>query len=162
MKTKYWIVYSFMMVFGFATILTACSTAQEQLSYKKAQLVGSETWQSTNSVDMLPSFLDESTEYNRSLYANVGAHAHIMQEMNCYCGCMKGTKYDEAHDSLLRCYWAKTPDNTTEQAEIVWTDHSTTCGICKLELQKVIEMQADGKSVEEIKTTIDQEYTGQH
>lgn len=143
------------LVFGFAlvTLLTACGLAKEEGSH--AELHGSEHWQTTASVDTLPSFLDEHTKLTKELYAQVHNHADIMSGINCYCGCMQGTEVDDPHDSLLRCYWVEHP---ADEGSVTWTDHSTGCGICKMEMEEVIALKKQGKNTDEIREAIDAKF----
>ena len=150
------VMYGLALAFTCITLLTACSLI-EKPSNKQEHLVGTETWETTASTDTLPHFLTEHTDLTNNLYSEVPQHAHIMGELNCYCGCMLGTEFDKPHDSLLRCYWAEKPNG---DGEVVWTDHSTTCGVCKKEMEMVIAMQKDGKTTDEIRQAIDTAYKG--
>lgn len=145
-------MYLFLLAFAIITLLAACSMDSDK---NHVQTVGSETWETTSSADELPQFLDDHTELTSNLYANVGEHAHHMTELPCYCGCMEGTEIDEPHDSLLRCYWAEHP---ADDGAVTWSDHSTTCGICKHEMEMVIEMSDQGKSIDDIKAAIQAAY----
>lgn len=145
------LMYLFLLSFAFITLLAACNMDKEE----HIHTVGSETWETTASADELPTFLSNHTELTTELYSHVGQHAHLMGELPCYCGCMNGTDTDEAHDSLLRCYWGKHP---ADDGTITWTDHSTTCGICKHEMEMVIEMSDRGSPLEDIKQAIKDAY----
>lgn len=146
------LMYLFLLCFAVITLLAACSMDQEE---GHVHTVGSETWETTASTDELPEFLSNHTELTSTLYANVGEHAHLMNGLPCYCGCMEGTATDEPHDSLLRCYWSEHP---ADDGAVTWTDHSTTCGICKHEMEMVIEMSDQGRSLDEIKQAIQDAY----
>ncbi len=145
-------MYLFAAAFACVTILAACGQGNKQ---NGAKLVGSEHWETTAFCGILPQFLEQDTQLSRDLYSEVQNHSHIMKDLNCYCGCMHGTSVDEPHDSLLRCYWAKEPD---ENGQVVWTDHSTSCGICKKEMQMVVALQKEGKTKEQIIQAIDDTY----
>ncbi|URN94377.1 MAG: PCYCGC domain-containing protein [Candidatus Pristimantibacillus lignocellulolyticus] len=144
-------MYLFLVGFALITLLAACSMDKDE----HIHTVGSETWETTTSTDELPTFLSNHTKLTSELYSHVGEHAHMMGELPCYCGCMEGTEIDEAHDSLLRCYWAEHP---ADDGAVTWTDHSTTCGICKHEMEMVIEMSNKGSTLDEIKQAIEQAY----
>lgn len=146
------LMYLFLLGFAVITLLAACSLSGKDSDH--VHMVGSETWETTASAEQPPQFLESHTELTASLYSEVNDHAHLMHDLPCYCGCMEGTELDEAHDSLLRCYMVKQLDD----GSITWTDHSTTCGICKQELQLVVEMADSGSSLEEIKLAIDQQF----
>ncbi|MCM3635459.1 PCYCGC domain-containing protein [Paenibacillus camelliae] len=146
------LMYLFLLGFAIITFLAACSLSEKESTH--VHQVGSETWETTASAEELPQFLEQQTELTASLYGEVVDHAHHMHELPCYCGCMDGTDIDEPHDSLLRCYMVEQSDD----GPITWTDHSTTCGICKQELQLVVEMADSGSSLEEIKLAIDEQF----
>ena len=106
--------------------------------------------ETTADAHTLPSFLNNYTETTKQFYAQVPEIAHILQELNCYCGCME---YDVPHDSLFRCFIAGVDDNGVH-----WTDHGASCGICLMEVRDAIKMAAEGKSVDDIKQHIDATY----
>lgn len=145
------VMYLFLLGFALITLLAACSLSDKE---SHVHMVGSETWETTASAEELPQFLDNHTDLTRSLYGEVIEHAHHLSGLPCYCGCMEGTDIDEPHDSLLRCYLIEQLDD----GSVTWTDHSTTCGICKQELQLAVEMSDSGNSLEEIKAAIDQQF----
>lgn len=151
------LMYLFLFAFAIITLLGACS-----LHESNTKTVGSEIWETTASGDKLPSFLDDHTEHTAHLYGQVHEHAHTLDMLNCYCGCMEGTAIDEPHNSLLRCYLVSHP---TEEGAVTWTDHSTMCGICKQELEVVIDMANKGSTDQEIIDTINEKFshaTGHH
>lgn len=148
------LMYSMLLGFALMTLLTACSLIDDNKNGGE-HLHGSEHWETTDSADTLPGFLEEHTELTNTLYSEVQAHAHIMADMNCYCGCMNGTAVDEPHDSLLRCYWGEHP---ADDGSVTWTDHSTSCGICKKEMEEVIALTKQGKTGDEIRAAIDAAY----
>ncbi|GIP15378.1 hypothetical protein J40TS1_10200 [Paenibacillus montaniterrae] len=146
-------MYLFLLGFALITLLAACGLSDDKESH--VHTVGSETWETTESADQLPQFLDNHTELTASLYGHAVEHSHLLGELPCYCGCMDGTDMDEPHDSLRRCYLAEMPG---DDGSVTWTDHSTTCGICKQEMELVIEMADKGSSLDEIKQAIDQQF----
>jgi len=147
------LMYLFLLAFGLITLLAACNMSDNESSH--VHTVGSEIWETTESQDQLPQFLDQHTELTQTLYSQVHDHVHVLGELPCHCGCMVATEMDEAHDSLRRCYLAEYP---SDDGTVTWTDHSTTCGVCKQEMELVIQMDNDGKSVEEIKQAINEKF----
>lgn len=108
--------------------------------------------ETTAAPDILPSFLDNYTETTRDFYLAVPAHADILKELNCYCGCMD---YNDPHDSLYRCFIVGIDDNGVH-----WTDHGSSCGICLMEVRDAVKLAEEGKSIDEIKAHIDKTYGG--
>lgn len=147
------LVYGFLLAFTLMTVLAACSTADSDKEPEHKH--GSETWQKTSSHEVLPDFLDNHTALTKNLYTAVHDHADVMSHINCYCGCMEGTAVETPHDSLLRCYYAELPG---DDGSVTWTDHSTSCGICKKEMEEVIALSKQGKTTEEISDAVDEKY----
>lgn len=147
------LMYLFLLAFALVTLLAACSLSDSKKNH--VHTVGTETWETTASADELPQFLDNHTELTSSLYGQVIEHAHTLGELPCHCGCMVATETDEAHDSLRRCYLAEYP---ADDGSVTWTDHSTTCGVCKQEMELVVQMSDAGNSLDEIKQAIDQKF----
>jgi hypothetical protein len=110
-----------------------------------------ERHETTSGPDELPSFLLNYADRTVDLYADVYEHMHILQHVNCYCGCMEA---NDPHDSLLRCFLVGAHDD----GSVTWTDHGANCGICLMELQDAITYAKQGKSADEIRDLIDAKY----
>jgi len=108
--------------------------------------------ETTPGPDVLPSFLEDYTDATKTFYSQVYAHADVLKELNCYCGCME---YNDPHDSLYRCFIAGVDDDGVH-----WTDHGASCGICLMELRDAVRMADEGKTIDEIKQHIDTTYGG--
>lgn len=128
-------------------ILTACGKA----SNNGTHMHGSETFETTESFDQPPAFLADYSNLTRTLYAEVGSVKDILKQINCYCGCME--EEDKMHDSLYRCYIAEEKDG-----KVTWTDHSAGCGICLEEVQDIVKLHKEGKSVDQIRQAIDDKF----
>jgi hypothetical protein len=148
------IMYALLLAFAFITLLTACGLANDDKAGAEHQH-GSETWQTTASYDELPGFLADYTPHTSELYKAVHEHADIMSGVTCYCGCSDGLAVETPHDSLLRCYVAEHP---ADEGSVTWTNHSTSCGICKKEMEEVISLSKLGKTADEISKAIDALY----
>jgi hypothetical protein len=148
------IMYALLLAFAFITLLTACGLANDDKAGAEHQH-GSETWQTTSSYDELPGFLSDYTPHTSELYKAVHAHADIMSGITCYCGCSDGLAVETPHDSLLRCYVAEHP---ADEGAVTWTNHSTSCGICKKEMEEVVALSKQGKTKDEIRAEIDKLY----
>ncbi|OMF22421.1 hypothetical protein BK133_26350 [Paenibacillus sp. FSL H8-0548] len=145
------IMYGLLLAFACITLLTACDLANDDKPGTEHQH-GSETWQTTESYDKLPGFLSDYTTHTSDLYKAVHEHADIMSGITCYCGCSDGLAVETPHDSLLRCYVAEHP---ADEGAVTWTNHSTSCGICKKEMEEVIALSKQGKTADEIRAAID-------
>ncbi len=148
MKAK-WLLALPAAVLGAGVFLVACGGGGGGSSHDAHH--NSEKWEHEASLAKMPSFLDNFSVRTKHLYAVVGDYADIMKTVNCYCGCMD---YAEgAHDSLYRCYVASQSDDGVE-----WTDHAGLCGICTEELADIEKWSKEGKSADEIRQLIEQNF----
>jgi len=87
-------------------------------------------------VGQLPSFAVnlQSSARDKVIAEYTGAVEHFddYSHIPCYCGC---AMYQHPHDSLARCFIKE-----KDAANVVFTDHSTTCDKC----QGVASMTLDG------------------
>ncbi|MFC5529172.1 PCYCGC motif-containing (lipo)protein [Cohnella yongneupensis] len=127
-------------------VLVACGSGGSHV-----HATNSETWEQEASLADMPSFIDNFSVRTKHLYAIVGQYEELMKTVNCYCGCMEYE--DDPHVGLFRCYVAsKTEDGVT------WTNHSGLCGICTEELADIEKWSKEGKSDEEIRQLIEQNF----
>jgi len=104
----------------------------------------------TASVDVLPTFLEHQTEEIRTVYAIAGLAADILEWMPCYCGCGESA----GHESNLNCFIKE----VNADGSILWDDHGTRCGVCLQIAVESVSMKKDGKSLQEIRSYIDDKY----
>ena len=104
----------------------------------------------TASADILPSFLDDKPEDMRMVYQVAGNATDVLEYMPCYCGCGDSA----GHKSNMNCFL----DEVREDGSVVWDDHGTRCLVCLEIAVKSVQMKQDGKSMKEIRDTIDAEY----
>ena len=147
-----WLLGGFILVVMGLILLAGCGKEDggSEHSGHTGMDTDDERYETTASYKALPSFLVDYTDHTSDLYAAVGAHEDILKQLNCYCGCMTASP---AHDSLYRCYVASRTEDGVE-----WTDHSANCGICKMELEEVIKLAKQGKSVDEIRAAVDAKF----
>lgn len=149
MKAK-WLLAAPAAVLGCGIFLVACGGGGGGGSHDAHH--GSETWEHEASYAKMPSFTDNFSVRTKHLYSIVGDYEDIMKMVNCYCGCMEYTD-QEAHDSLYRCYVASKSDDGVE-----WTDHAGLCGICTEELADIEKWSQEGKTPDQIKQLIEQNF----
>lgn len=104
----------------------------------------------TASAAILPSFLDGQNEDIRLVYQAAGLSTEIIKWMPCYCGCGESV----GHKSNLNCFIQEIKSD----GAIVWDDHGTRCGVCLQIAANAINMVQEGKSLQEIRTIIDNTY----
>jgi hypothetical protein len=110
-----------------------------------------ELHETTSGPDELPAFLLNYANRTVDLYGDAHKYMHILQHLNCYCGCMEA---NDPHDSLFRCFIV----DVKEDGSVIWTDHGANCGICMMELQEAVTLAKQGKSVDEIRDAIDAKF----
>ncbi len=144
--------------------LSACSTTEEdQGSEKQAESqetkelhnishnhLSGDLQELTASAKELPAFLDSQSEEMRLVYAAAGQATDILEWIPCYCGCGESA----GHQSNLNCFVAE----TREDGSIVWDDHGTRCLVCLEIAAESIQLYQDGKSIKDIRETIDAKY----
>lgn len=106
--------------------------------------------EATASITDLPAFLDNKDENMRAIYLAAAKHADVIEQMPCYCGCGESA----GHTSNLNCFVA---DRSGD--EVVWDDHGTRCGVCLEIAATTAVMTEEGKSVDEIRTWVDDTYS---
>lgn len=112
--------------------------------------VSGDIQEETASATILPSFLDGQNEQIRLVYEAAGLSTEIIKWMPCYCGCGESV----GHESNLNCFIQEVKSD----GAIVWDDHGTRCGVCLQIAVDAINMTQEGKSLQEIRTIIDNTY----
>lgn len=138
-------------------VLSACSQKESKENHEEneehnhiAHLDNGDLQETTASSDVLPAFLDEQSEDMKLIY-QASAKAHdVLKWMPCYCGCGDSA----GHMSNFNCF----VDEIKENGEVVWDDHGTRCQACLETAVMSIKMVQEGKSLQEIRNTIDEAY----
>ncbi|WOV84024.1 PCYCGC motif-containing lipoprotein [Sporosarcina jeotgali] len=141
-------------------VLAACSgkTATEQhhdespalAVGEEKQLPNGDLKQVTASAEQQPEFLDDKSENLQLVYQVAGHAEDILKYMPCYCGCADSAD----HDNNLNCF----VDEIRKDGSVVWDDHGTRCDVCVEIAIKSVKMAQEGKSLKEIRATIDSDY----
>ncbi|WP_240463712.1 PCYCGC domain-containing protein [Paenibacillus apiarius] len=106
--------------------------------------------QTTASRNELPPFLDDKKDEMRLIYTLAAQNHDLLQHIPCYCGCGESA----GHESNLNCFVAQMEEN----GAVLWDDHGTRCGVCLEIAVEASQMQREGKSVPDIRHTIDEKY----
>ncbi len=98
----------------------------------------------------MPDFAMEAPTRVKEAYQYAVDHPDDLAAVPCYCGCG-----NMGHTSNLSCYIRETtPDGT-----ITFDDHAAGCGLCVDIAQDVKRLRAEGKTLSEVRTTIDATYS---
>jgi len=128
------------LIIVFSTILTACGV--------KASSAGG-TGLAMISMEGMPADVKSAPVTVQQSYQFAAANPAIMKQIPCYCGC--GAM---GHTSNYSCYVS----SVDTSGKIEFDPHALGCSICVDITQDTMRMLKQGKTVSEIKTTIDQTY----
>lgn len=135
-------------------ILSACSSGEKEQEdhdeHAQHSLPNGDLQEETASVEILPSFLEDKPEEMRMVYAAAGKAADVLEWIPCYCGCGESA----GHLNNKNCFVNK----INEDGTVVWDDHGTRCLVCMEIAVESIKMKQEGKSLKEIRETIDNTY----
>lgn len=106
----------------------------------------------TTDKETLPPFLTDHQDNMKVIYTAVAQHKELLEHMPCYCGC--GDSVGHGHN--YHCFIHENKDD----GSIVWDDHATRCQACLDIAAEAIIQYNDGKSIAEIRDSIDEQYEG--
>ncbi len=101
------------------------------------------------SIDGMPLEVKTAPTTVQQAYQFNVANPDVMKQIPCYCGCGK-----MGHTSNYDCY----VESVDEQGIITYDTHALGCSICVDITLDAMRMLRQGKTVAEIKTSIDQTY----
>ena len=136
-------------------VLSACGQDKKQENHEEHEdhvghLENGDLQETTASTDILPAFLDTQSEDMKLVY-QAAAKANDVLKLNfLYCGCGDSA----GHYSNFNCFVHEIKEN----GEVVWDDHGTRCAACLETAIASIQMIQEGKSLVEIRNTIDETY----
>lgn len=145
-------------------VLAACSasndeqTSEDQVNQQQTEdsqnisrnPLSGDLQELTASAKELPKFLDSQSEDIRLVYEVSGQATDVLEWIPCYCGCGESA----GHRNVLNCFVAE----TREDGSVIWDDHGTRCLVCLETAVESVQMHIDGKSINEIRETIDTKY----
>ncbi|WP_077624465.1 PCYCGC motif-containing (lipo)protein [Sediminibacillus massiliensis] len=128
-------------------VLTACSSNTE--SQKQEKLAPNH--EQTEGIEVLPSFLDQSSQDMRNVYLAVAQQKELLEQIPCYCGCG-----DEkiGHRDNYDCFVFDNDKN----GEVIWDSHGINCQVCIDTAVYSINEYQKGTDIGEIRATIDETY----
>jgi hypothetical protein len=102
------------------------------------------------SMDGMPAEVKSAPPTVQQAYQFAVANPDVIKQFPCYCGCGK-----MGHTSNYSCY----VQSVDEKGVISYDTHALGCSICVDITQDVMQLLKEGKTLPEIKTTIDQTYS---
>ncbi|MBB5323110.1 hypothetical protein HNQ34_000187 [Anoxybacillus tepidamans] len=134
-------------------LMSACSAneAKEQQNHSNVYTTNSgDVRETTKSIDHLPAFLSQYEENMAVLYQQVAKHQKLLENIPCYCGCGESAGHQNNYDCFVY--------ENKKDGSIVWDNHATKCGVCLEIAAESITEYEQGKSMKEIRQTIDEKY----
>jgi len=134
-------------------VLTACSgkTGQGGSEHPtQEQAANGDLREKTESLNTLPTFLDEAHPDLVSIYANVPNHQKLLEHIPCYCGCGDSA----GHTSNYQCF----VHENFEDGSLQWDDHGTRCGVCLDIAYYSMERAEKGDNPMDIRKAVDNAY----
>ena len=88
----------------------------------------------------------------QQVYEFAARHPEVLQYVPCYCGCEQlGHKGN--HDCFVR-------ERAANGDVVAWDEHGTECTVCIDVATRARQLHAEGKSVADIRSTIEKDYAG--
>lgn len=145
------------ILFSCILFLSACGQDSKQEIHEEHEdhvhvghLENGDLQETTASSDILPTFLDTQSEDMKLVYQAAAKANDVLKWMPCYCGCGDSA----GHKSNFNCFVHEIKEN----GEVVWDDHGTRCAACLETAIASIQMVQEGKTLVEIRNTIDETY----
>lgn len=104
--------------------------------------------------EILPPFFHHHDEQMKVIYRAVLEQQQLLKHVPCYCGCGDSVKH--AHN--YHCFIHENKDD----GSIVWDDYATRCQICLDIVAESIVENNDGKTIDEVRTMIEEKYEVLH
>ena len=102
------------------------------------------------SSSQLPAWVRTSPPVVQEAYRYASANPQTLAKIPCYCGCG-----NVGHESSLNCFVKQ----FNSDGSIVFSDHALGCGICVDIARDVMRLTGEGKSLAEIRTYVDRQYS---
>jgi len=111
---------------------------------------GGSTDLSMMSLDQMPPEVQSAPSTVQQAYQFAAANPEVMQNIPCYCGCG-----DIGHTSNYDCYVT----GVDEKGGVTFDSHALGCSICVDITQDTMRLTREGKSVADIRASIDATYS---
>ncbi|TMU86845.1 hypothetical protein FGG79_01480 [Bacillus sp. BHET2] len=143
------ILLYFTLLIGLLGVISGCSSDQAEESKHNHTAANGDLREETDSVDSLPSFLNDKDDNMKLIYTSAAKNPELLQYIPCYCGC--GDSAD--HESNLNCFVYE-----LKGEKVVWDDHGTRCQLClKIAAESIVKYK-NGESIKQIRNYIDEQY----
>jgi hypothetical protein len=133
-------------------ILAACGSKSTEDHASHGGAHSGDLQETTSSINTLPNFLKTQPEQTQQIYQIAGLSKDKLQWIPCYCGCGD----EVGHKSNKNCFIKEVKSD----GSVVWDDHGTRCGVCMEIAVTTAQLSKDGRTIKEIRDTIDTRYRG--
>ncbi|MGP4076719.1 PCYCGC motif-containing (lipo)protein [Halobacillus sp. K22] len=149
------ILLSLLLISGLAGCGSSSNPSSEeehQATHEEDSIdqVNGDIRETTKNQDELPAFLDNKQENMQMLYTAAAKNKELLEQMPCYCGCGESVGHRNNYDCFIH--------EDKAEGSVTWDDHATKCGVCLEIAAKAIVDYEEGKSIKEIRESIDQTY----
>ena len=101
-------------------------------------------------LDIPPAYAPRPPEVIRAAYAFAAEHPEVLSYVPCFCGC-EAAGHKGNHDCFVR-------ERAANGDVISWDEHGVECTICIDVATRARVLHAEGKSVADIRATIEKDY----
>ena len=88
----------------------------------------------------------------RAAYTFAAEHPEVISFVPCFCGC-EAAGHKGNHDCFVR-------ERAANGDVVAWDEHGTECTVCIDVATRARQLHAEGKSVADIRSTIEKDYAG--
>ncbi|MCC7416223.1 MAG: hypothetical protein IT176_03710 [Acidobacteria bacterium] len=88
----------------------------------------------------------------RAAYTFAAEHPEVLSYVPCFCGC-EAAGHKGNHDCFVR-------ERAANGDVVAWDEHGTECTVCIDVATRARQLFAEGKSVPEIRATVEKDYAG--
>jgi len=88
----------------------------------------------------------------RAAYTFAAEHPEVLSFVPCFCGC-EAAGHKGNHDCFVR-------ERAANGDVVAWDEHGTECTVCIDVATRARQLHAEGKSVADIRSTIEKDYAG--
>lgn len=100
----------------------------------------------------IPTYVQRPPEVIRAAYLFAAEHPEVLSYVPCFCGC-EAAGHRGNHDCFVR-------ERAVNGDVIAWDEHGTDCTMCIDVAGRSRQLFAEGKSVADIRATIEREWAG--
>jgi hypothetical protein len=103
-------------------------------------------------LDIPEAYAPRPPDVIRAAYTFAAEHPEVLSYVPCFCGC-EAAGHKGNHDCFVR-------ERAANGDVVAWDEHGTECTVCIDVATRARQLFAEGKSVADIRATIEKDYSG--